>query len=104
MQLRRGFRLTGGTGRLEWRVLSRTNHRVTQRIVTVHRFERIIAGREFLIEVRAVGDRWRAHLVRAAGGSTALMPFYGATPDEAARQLDAWLARAHRRDQDTPSS
>jgi hypothetical protein len=72
--------------------------------VTVHRFERIIAGREFLIEVRAVGDRWRAHLVRAAGGSTALMPFYGSTPDEAARRLDAWLARAHRRDQEAASS
>jgi hypothetical protein len=26
---------------------------------------------------------------------TALMPFYGATPDEAAQQLTAWLIRAH---------
>jgi hypothetical protein len=24
------------------------------------------------------------------------MPFYGQTPDEAARQLCEWLARAHR--------
>jgi hypothetical protein len=27
---------------------------------------------------------------------TALMPFYGTTADEAARQLCAWLARANR--------
>lgn len=61
-----------------------------------HRFEEVINGREFLIEVSAVGsNRWRAHLVRVPGGSTALMPFYGATPQEAARELSAWLARAH---------
>jgi len=29
------------------------------------------------------------------GGPTALMPFYGKTPDEAAEQLLHWLARAH---------
>jgi hypothetical protein len=64
--------------------------------VNSHRFEEVINGREFLIEVSAVGDnRWRAHLVRVPGGSTALMPFYGATPQEAARELSAWLARAH---------
>jgi hypothetical protein len=65
-------------------------------IVTAHRFEETINGREFLIEVSAVGsNRWRAHLVRVPGGSTALMPFYGATPQEAAQQLSRWLARAH---------
>jgi hypothetical protein len=64
--------------------------------VTAHRFEEIINGREFLIEVSAVGsNRWRAHLVRVPGGSTALMPFYGATPQEAAQQLSSWLARVH---------
>jgi hypothetical protein len=64
--------------------------------VDVHRFEEIINGREFLIEVTAVGrNRWRAHLVRVPGGSTALMPFYGDTPQEAAAQLSRWLARAH---------
>jgi hypothetical protein len=64
--------------------------------VNAHRFEEVINGREFLIEVSAVGsNRWRAHLVRVPGGSTALMPFYGATPQEAARELSAWLARAH---------
>jgi hypothetical protein len=26
-----------------------------------------------------------------------LMPFYGRTPDEAARQLTDWLSRAHQR-------
>lgn len=64
--------------------------------VSVHTFEETINGREFLIEVSAVGsDRWRAHLVRVPGGSTALMPFYGATPQEAAQQLSSWLARVH---------
>lgn len=62
----------------------------------IHRFEEIINGREFLIEVSAVdANRWRAHLVREPGGSTALMPFYGATPQEAANHLATWLARAH---------
>ena len=49
-----------------------------------------------MIEVLAVRpDRWRAYLVRMTDGPTALMPFYGRTPDEAARQLANWLARAH---------
>lgn len=64
--------------------------------MSVHSFEAVINGREFLIEVSAVGsNRWRAHLVRVPGGSTALMPFYGSTPQEAAAQLSGWLARAH---------
>lgn len=63
----------------------------------VHRFEETINGRPYLIEVALVAqDRWRAHLVRAHAGPTALMPFYGRTPDEAARQLAAWLALVHR--------
>ena len=62
----------------------------------VHRFEESIAGRDYLIEVRAVAqDRWRAYIVRLPGMPTALMPFYGRTPDEAARHLSAWLTRAH---------
>lgn len=66
-------------------------------VVTVRRFEEIINGREYLIEVSEVGtDRWRAQIARVPGGSAALMPFYGATPDEAARQLSQWLVRAHR--------
>ena len=64
----------------------------------VHRFEESIAGRAYLIEVAAVTqDRWRAYIVRVPGVPTALMPFYGATPDEAARQLCEWLTRAHER-------
>jgi hypothetical protein len=64
----------------------------------VHRFEELIAGRAYLIEVSPVAqDRWRAHIVRMPGVPTALMPFYGATPSEAARMLSDWLTRAHAR-------
>ncbi|MBI2189619.1 MAG: hypothetical protein HYU37_21250 [Acidobacteria bacterium] len=69
--------------------------------MTVHRFEEIIGGRAYQIEVRAVSDRWRAQLQRGPGVPSAMMPFYGHTPDEAARQLTAWLTLAHRRH--TPS-
>jgi hypothetical protein len=65
--------------------------------VNVHRFEEQINGREYLIEVSAVDvNRWRAQLVRVPGGSAAMMPFYGTTPVDAARQLSDWLTRAHR--------
>ena len=65
--------------------------------MTVHRFEETINGHGYEIEVSSVKpDRWRAYLVRVTGGPTALMPFYGATPDEAAGQLVKWLTRAHR--------
>ena len=63
----------------------------------VHRFEETIGGREYQIEVTAVSNRWRAQLLRTAGVPTAMMPFYGTSPDEAARQLAQWLALAHRR-------
>lgn len=50
----------------------------------------------FRIEAALVRkDRWRAQLVRGGGLPTSLMPFYGATPDEAARSLRDWLALAH---------
>ena len=65
--------------------------------MTVHRFQENIAGRPYLIEVRPVSDRWRAQLLRAPGVPAAMMPFYGGTPDEAARQLTEWLVLAHRR-------
>jgi hypothetical protein len=65
--------------------------------VTVHRFEETIGGRAYLIEVTPVSNRWRAQLCRTPGVPTAMMPFYGQTPDEAARQLANWLALAHRR-------
>jgi hypothetical protein len=65
--------------------------------VSVHHYQETINGREFLIEVASVTEtRWRAQLVRIPGLPTALMPFYGATPDEAARHLSDWLARIHR--------
>jgi hypothetical protein len=64
--------------------------------VNVHRFAETINGREYLIEVSSVGaDKWRAQIARTPGGSAALMPFYGKTPDEAAGGLSRWLALAH---------
>lgn len=71
---------------------------MTFRTVTdaVLRFERSIAGRDYLIEVAPIAaDRWRAYIVRVPGVPTALMPFYGRTPDEAAHLLSNWLTRAH---------
>ena len=62
-----------------------------------HHFEETIAGRAYLIEVTPVSNRWRAQLRRLPGMPTAMMPFYGQTPEEAAQQLKAWLLLAHRR-------
>jgi len=63
----------------------------------VHRFEKTIGGRAYQIEVMPVRDRWRAQLQRLPGMPTAMMPFYGTTPDAAAGGLANWLAIAHRR-------
>jgi hypothetical protein len=64
--------------------------------VNLHRFEHVINGREYRIEVSAVGaGKWRAQVARMPGGSTATMPFYGTTPLEAAAQLSRWLSLAH---------
>ena len=61
--------------------------------MNVHRFEEQIAGRTYFIEVSSVSDsRWRAQIVRQPGIPTALMPFYGPTPEQAAQQLSRWLA------------
>jgi len=61
--------------------------------VTVHRFEEHISGRTYQIEVSAVSaTRWRAQIARKPGMPTAMMPFYGQTPDEAARELSKWLS------------
>lgn len=58
----------------------------------VHRYEELIAGRTYLIEVRAVSDtRWRAQIARLPGMPTSMMPFYGATPEQAAHELSRWL-------------
>lgn len=69
----------------------------TDTYVTVHRFQENIGGRPYLIEVRPVSDKWRAQLLRAPGIPAAMMPFYGGTPDEAAKHLTEWLSLAHRR-------
>jgi hypothetical protein len=59
-------------------------------------FNETINGRAYVIEVQAVGrDRWRAGLKRREA-TTALMPFYGTTPADAAKQLLSWLSRANR--------
>jgi len=62
----------------------------------VKHIEHVINGREYQIEVSHVGcDKWRAQIARVPGGSTATMPFYGKTPDEAAGQLSRWLSIAN---------
>jgi hypothetical protein len=66
-------------------------------VVTIHRFEETIAGRAYSIEVMPVSNRWRAQLARKPGIPTAMMPFYGVTPDEAAKHLTDWLTLANRR-------
>ena len=73
-------------------------HPAASAVTTVHRFEETINGRAYKIEVSAVTPgKWRAQIARAPGGSRALMPFYGRTPDEAAQELSRWLALAHAR-------
>jgi hypothetical protein len=64
--------------------------------MSTHRYQEVIGGRVYHIEAALVhANKWRAQIVRIPGMPTALMPFYGATPDEAARQLTAWLIRVH---------
>jgi hypothetical protein len=65
--------------------------------VTVQRFEETINGREYRIEVSAVGNQFRAQIARAPGGSRAMMPFYGHTPHEAVQLLSRWLVLNHAR-------
>jgi hypothetical protein len=64
--------------------------------MSTHRYQEVIGGRVYHIEAALVhANKWRAQIVRIPGMPTALMPFYGATPDEAARRLAAWLIRVH---------
>lgn len=66
---------------------------LTPNAVTVHRYEQLIAGRTYHIEVRAVSaSRWRAQIARLPGLPTSMMPFYGSTPEQAADELSRWLA------------
>ena len=61
-------------------------------------FTETINGRKYVIVASPVGpDRWRAEVSRTPGATTALMPFYGPTPDAAAGQLAGWLQRASNR-------
>jgi hypothetical protein len=64
---------------------------------TAQRSVQRINGRDYRVEVTQVAlERWRAHVVNAHGGPTALMPFYAATPDLAVTRLTDWLSLAHR--------
>jgi len=65
--------------------------------LTVHCFEETIGERAFEIEVTDAGNRWRAQLRRRPGIPTAMMPFYGASPAEAAHRLIDWMRRAYDR-------
>jgi hypothetical protein len=61
-----------------------------------HRFEKEIGGHLYVIEASPIhADRWRAQIARRPGMASALMPFYGATPDDAATRLVQWLSLAH---------
>lgn len=95
MRLRRSFRLPPAPASLELRL--HTDEFRRQKVpVNVQRLKETINGREYLIEVSNVGlHKWRAQIRRTPGGSSAMMPFYGSTPDEAAGQLSRWLAIAN---------
>jgi len=94
------LRLTMAVNTIEFRGPAPANvdrHQLpSSNVVDTHRFEETINGRVYHIEVSAVQpDRWRAYIVPLAGGPTAMMPFYGSTPNEAASLLVRWLTRAH---------
>jgi hypothetical protein len=58
-------------------------------------FTETIHGRAYVIVTSPVGpDRWRADVALTPGATTAVMPFYGPTPDAAAGLLANWLERA----------
>lgn len=64
---------------------------------TAFRFDETIGERKYRILVSQVrAGTWRAQVVTAYGGPTAVMPFYGSTPDLAKTELTAWLTRVHK--------
>jgi hypothetical protein len=64
---------------------------------TAQRSIQRIHGRDYRVEVTQVTfERWRAHVINAHGGPTALMPFYAITADLAVTRLTDWLSLAHR--------
>jgi hypothetical protein len=98
-RLRRSLRLTRRLRRVESVPFQQASAIAFSTVApAIHRFEESIGGQSYLIEARSVDrDRWRAYIVRIPGVPTALMPFYGRTPDEAAKHLSDWLTRAHER-------
>ena len=101
VDLRTSFRLFRVARSVESLSFPKQNFRNSQTIVR-HQLERIIAGRSFVIEVTWVAEkRWRAHIARIPGVPTAMMPFYGETPEEAATSLSDWLDRAHQHQANT---
>jgi hypothetical protein len=82
---------------LQNRIVRARNSKPDITNVKIHHFEQTIGGREYQIEVTRVSNRWRAQLRRGPGMPTAMMPFYGPTPDEAAHHLLQWLSLAHER-------
>ena len=64
---------------------------------TAQRIVQRIQGRDYRVEVTQVAfERWRAHVINAHGGPTALMPFYATTADLAVTRLTDWLFLAHK--------
>jgi hypothetical protein len=95
VHIRTSFRLIHSWKRVEFALLLISIFQKLSDAVR-QRFERIIAGRSYLIEVAQVDEkRWRANILKLPGGPAAMMPFYGTTPDEAATNLTDWLDRAH---------
>lgn len=96
MRLRWSFRLIADGAWLDLHAPSQPVY--SGATLNQHRFDEIINGRAYRIEVSSVGlGKWRAQIARTPGGSAATMPFYGKTPDEAASQLSRWLTLAHGR-------
>jgi hypothetical protein len=96
--LRAALRLFAARERVECRLPHQLRQRHKHVTFDVQRFSESIGGRAYVIEASLVSkDRWRAYIVRVPGMPTALMPFYGRTPTEAAQHLCAWLSRAHER-------
>jgi hypothetical protein len=96
MRFRGSLRLIPGSSGVQF--VSVSFHRISIDTVTedLHQYQESIGGRSYLIEVaRVTQNRWRAYIVRIPGVPTALMPFYGPTPGDAAKLLCDWLARAH---------
>ena len=75
-----------------------------QRHVTHIRRQETINGRPYIVEVQLVGvNQGRAQRARREA-TTALMPFYGATPDAAAERLTRWLSRAGKATETEPTA